>query len=48
MDGKRWSKKGYYDPRGEQQEPFADDVRLGELGLYEGQRILYIFDFGDM
>lgn len=24
-----------------------DDVRIGELGLFIGQNILYLFDYGD-
>ena len=40
----------YYDPRPEEgwSEGYpADDVLLASLNLYEGQRFLYLFDFGD-
>lgn len=46
MDGKEWSDYGIYDRRGER-GPFADEARLGELDLYTGRRIVYLFDFGD-
>jgi hypothetical protein len=26
---------------------YVDEVNIGELELYEGQRILYLFDYGD-
>lgn len=27
--------------------PFVNDAKIGNLHLYEGQRFLYLFDFGD-
>lgn len=47
MDGKRYSRKAYGDPRADGCAPYADDAALGELDLFVGQRILYLFDFGD-
>ena len=46
MDGKRYSRNAYSDPRGGE-GPFADEIALGLLDLYPRQRILYLFDFGD-
>lgn len=47
MDGKRTSRKQIMDPRAEESAPSAADVALGELGIFVGQTIRYIFDFGD-
>jgi hypothetical protein len=46
MDAKRYSKHAYHSPMCDE-GPFANDVRIGELGLYEGQKIIYLFDYGD-
>ncbi|MHB1127346.1 MAG: plasmid pRiA4b ORF-3 family protein [Bacillota bacterium] len=46
MDGKRWSRNAYYSP-GDDQGPYVNKVRIGELGLEPGQEILYLFDYGD-
>ncbi len=46
MDGKRYSKDEYTSPNCEE-GPFVDEVSISELELYEGQRILYLFDYGD-
>ncbi len=46
MDGKRWSDEKFTSPSCEE-GPHADEVRIGELGLYEGQDFLYLFDYGD-
>lgn len=46
MDGKRWSREMFTSPSDEE-GPHVDQVRIGELGLYVGQKILYLFDFGD-
>lgn len=46
MDAKRYSKHTYHSPMSDD-GPFADEVTIGELELYEGQRILYFFDYGD-
>lgn len=46
MDGKKYGQMGYYsalDMRG----PFVNEIGIRELHLYEGQRFLYLFDFGD-
>ena len=34
-------------PPYEEEGPWVDDVRIGELGLFIGQNILYLFDYGD-
>lgn len=44
MDGKRRS-KGFNSPYDEE-GPYVDDVHIGELGLFVGQNILYLFDYG--
>ncbi|HUW65519.1 MAG TPA: hypothetical protein VMW83_12670 [Spirochaetia bacterium] len=46
MDGKAWSQKAVWDPRAEDY-PKADEAVVGRLGLMRGQRILYLYDFGD-
>ena len=40
------SRKSFNDPRGGDY-PFADEAIIGKLNFYEGQRFLYVFDFGD-
>ena len=45
IDGIPWSRNRIYAPGGE--GPFADNVCMGELGLFPHQQFLYIFDFGD-
>lgn len=46
MDGKAWSHERFISPY-EEEGPWVDDVRIGELGLFIGQNILYLFDYGD-
>ncbi|MHA1605558.1 MAG: plasmid pRiA4b ORF-3 family protein [Candidatus Freyarchaeota archaeon] len=46
MDGKMWSSIKFTSPM-EEERPHVDEARIGELGLYEGQNILYLFDYGD-
>jgi len=46
MDAKRYSKNAYESPFSEN-GPYVDEVTIGELELYEGQRILYLFDYSD-
>jgi len=46
MDGKRYSRDRYESPNCED-GPYADEAIIGELGLYTGQKILYLFDYGD-
>jgi len=45
MDNKKWSYDRYDSPRDEGSH--ADEVAIGELGLYPGKTFLYLFDFGD-
>ena len=46
MDGNAWSDERFSSPY-EDDGPFVDEVRIGELGLYVGRSILYLFDYGD-
>ncbi len=46
MDGKRYSRDRYESPDCED-GPYADEAIIGDLGLYTGQKILYLFDYGD-
>lgn len=48
MDGKKWSDNAYYcSEEGAGKDIPAEDAIISEIGLYVGQRILYLFDFGD-
>jgi len=46
MDNKKWSYDRYESPLDED-GPYAEDVTIGELGLYTGKTFLYLFDYGD-
>lgn len=46
MDRKKFSKHCYNSPL-DSNGPFVNDAKIGNLHLYEGQRFLYLFDFGD-
>lgn len=46
MDAKRYSRNAYESPNCEN-GPYVNEVTIGELEFYEGQRILYFFDYGD-
>jgi len=46
MDGKPWSHNAINAPQCDE-GPFADEFKIGELGLSVGQQFLYLFDFGD-
>ncbi|WP_432409233.1 IS1096 element passenger TnpR family protein [Wukongibacter sp. M2B1] len=46
MDGRAWSHDKFTCPM-DNEGPYADEVMIGEIGLYKKQRILYLFDFGD-
>ncbi|PIX76710.1 MAG: hypothetical protein COZ37_06485 [bacterium (Candidatus Ratteibacteria) CG_4_10_14_3_um_filter_41_18] len=46
MDGKRWSHERFTSPF-DDEGPHVDEVRIGELGLFAEQNILYLFDYGD-
>ncbi|WP_181444505.1 IS1096 element passenger TnpR family protein [Bacillus sp. 03113] len=46
MDGKKFSKNCYNSPM-DSHGPFVNHVKIGSLHLYEGQRFLYLFDFGN-
>lgn len=47
MDGKLWSRERFSSPH-DDQGVCVDEVHIGELGLFVGQNILYLFDYGDM
>lgn len=46
MDGKKFSKHCYNSPM-DDRGPYVNNTKIGDLRLYEGQRFLYLFDFGD-
>ena len=46
MDGKKYSKHFYNAPM-DNHGPYVNEVKIGELDLYERQNFLYLFDFGD-
>lgn len=46
MDGKINSKNEIHSPKGFK-KPFASESIIGELKLYVGQRICYLYDYGD-
>jgi hypothetical protein len=45
IDGKPWSRERFVSPY-EDEGPYVDEVSIGELGLFIGQNILYLFDYG--
>ncbi|MCX9009937.1 MAG: plasmid pRiA4b ORF-3 family protein [Candidatus Methanoperedens sp.] len=47
MDGKLWSHERFSSPY-DDQGACVDEALIGELGLFKGQNILYLFDYGDM
>lgn len=46
MDNKKWSDDCYNSPLDEKGSK-ANEVRIGELGLYPGKTFLYLFDYGN-
>ena len=46
MDGKKYSNYRYNSPNDEE-GPFVDEAKIGKIELYIGQRVLYLFDYGD-
>lgn len=46
MDGKKYSKDYYNSPK-DAIGPFVNEMQIRSLQLMEGQRFLYLFDFGD-
>jgi len=46
MDGKKYSDDVYNSSFGDE-PPFTYEAVIGELGLYKGKKILYLFDYGD-
>ena len=46
MDGQAWSDDKLTSPY-DDEGPHVDEVHIGDLGLEVGQRILYLFDYGD-
>ena len=47
LNGKYDDHHTYNDSRGSGEGLFAEDVKIGQLGLYEGKTFSYVFDFGD-
>lgn len=47
MDGKKYPDNAYHSPLSDE-GPYVDQVLIGDLDLYEGQRFLYFFDYGDL
>nr|WP_239094277.1 plasmid pRiA4b ORF-3 family protein [Bacillus sp. B15-48] len=45
MDGIKFSKHFYNAPM-DTHGPYVNEVKIGDLDLYEGQSFLYLFDFG--
>jgi len=45
MNGKKFSKDYYNSPR-DIEGPYVNNIKIGDLHLYEGQKFLYLFDFG--
>lgn len=46
MDGRAWSVNKFNCPQ-DHEGPHSDEVKIGELQLYEKQNFLYLFDYGD-
>lgn len=46
MDGEKWSRYAFYSPD-DHETPSVKEASLGELGLTENQRFLYLSDYGD-
>jgi hypothetical protein len=48
LNGQRWDQKfEYTSSRSEEAERFARDGVIGELGITQGHKFLYLFDYGD-
>jgi hypothetical protein len=43
----KWCSRNAYNSPFTDEGPYVDEISIGELELYEGQRILYLFDYGD-
>ena len=39
-------RKSYHSPYSEE-APSADLIQIGQMNLHEGQKLLYVFDYGD-
>ncbi len=48
FEGNRRTGKGIYCAECEEEGPCTEESVIGEIGLYPGQQIVYLFDFGDM
>lgn len=46
MDGKKWSKNSIVAPLDNSGAPIATEVKIGATGLYVGQKIMYLYDYG--
>jgi hypothetical protein len=47
MDGVKWSTDCITSPYDNDGQPVATEIQIGEIGLEQGQRFLYLFDYGD-
>lgn len=47
MDGKKWSNKCIVSKEDGSGNMQANDIRIGEVGLFVGQSFMYLFDYGD-
>ncbi len=47
MDGRKWSDDCIASPHDNGSHPNAARVKIGAVGLQPGQRILYLYDYGD-
>ncbi|MFZ3578035.1 plasmid pRiA4b ORF-3 family protein [Virgibacillus sp. DJP39] len=47
MDGRKWSQDCIVSPYDDSGAPNAAEVTIGSVGLTNGRRFMYLFDFGD-
>ena len=47
MDNKWWSEEGEYGSPYGDNPPYADEIRLEQLGLEKGRQFKFLFDYGD-
>ena len=46
MNGQPWRGEAYWSPNNDE-GPYADKIKLGNLNLEIKQKFLYLYDFGD-
>ncbi|WP_407270760.1 IS1096 element passenger TnpR family protein [Radiobacillus sp. PE A8.2] len=47
LDGRKWSDYCVVAPLGDADKPSAAEVKIGSIGLRQGQQFMYLFDYGD-